>query len=335
MIKKEMQHEEERLDTMMELERRNAIKVDEEIEKKRKQERLIGAMKLVEQIEENEQYKLLELERKDQENRHLKAYLDTLCEEEIDKLQKKKEYQAKLRTELNECNADILKRKEIQKEQERVMEQKVLEFQKAKSEREAAFEAEQENNRIEKEKEVARLRAKQQRAKDEQAERDALKAKRAMEQAERDWRRKEADDARKKAEIANMLKEARSDQMEQKEHFLAVEAQRERAEFERVLKAQNELVQKDEKEERERRQRRLNYAQEVRDQIKNREHNRIHERNSHFEEGIRLDAEAADRRAKLEAIKRKKLDELRAAGINDQYLAQIERKINQPQHVSA
>ena len=33
-----------------------------------------------------------------------------------------------------------------------------------------------------------------------------------------------------------MLIDARADQMAQKEHFLAVQAQRERAEFERVLR---------------------------------------------------------------------------------------------------
>ena len=56
-------------------------------------------------------------------------------------------------------------------------------------------------------------------------------------QAERDWRRKEAEEARKKAETEAMLKEARAKQMDQKEHFLAVQAQRERAEFERVLRS--------------------------------------------------------------------------------------------------
>ena len=40
----------------------------------------------------------------------------------------------------------------------------------------------------------------------------------------------------KKAQTEAMLKMARTQQMEQKEHFLAVEAQRERAEFERVLR---------------------------------------------------------------------------------------------------
>jgi len=47
-------------------------------------------------------------------------------------------------------------------------------------EREAAYEKEQKLIQIEKEKEVARLRALQERAKDEQAERDAVRARRAQ-----------------------------------------------------------------------------------------------------------------------------------------------------------
>ena len=94
----------------------------------------------------------------------------------------------------------------------------------------------QEKIRIEKEKETARLRGLQERAQDEQASRDALRAKRAAEQAERDWRRKEAEEARKKAMVEASLKQARTQQMQQKEHFLAVQAQRERNDFERVLR---------------------------------------------------------------------------------------------------
>ena len=57
----------------------------------------------------------------------------------------------------------------------------MAEYQREKAEREAAYEAEQEKIRIEKEREIARLRTLQERAKDEQAERDALRAKRAQE----------------------------------------------------------------------------------------------------------------------------------------------------------
>jgi len=53
-IKKEQRDEEKRLDHMMEIDRKNAIAVEEEIEKKRKEEKLVGAMQIMEQIEENE-----------------------------------------------------------------------------------------------------------------------------------------------------------------------------------------------------------------------------------------------------------------------------------------
>jgi len=42
MVRKEMDSEEKRLDVMMEVDRQNAIRIQEEIERKRKEERLIG-----------------------------------------------------------------------------------------------------------------------------------------------------------------------------------------------------------------------------------------------------------------------------------------------------
>ena len=62
----------------------------------------------------------MDLERKDQENRLMQKYLDKLCEEEADKLDKKRDEQQNLREELNQCNADIIERKELQKEQEKI-----------------------------------------------------------------------------------------------------------------------------------------------------------------------------------------------------------------------
>jgi len=329
-IRGEMTDEEKRLDQMMEEDRLKSIVMQQEIENQRREERYLGAMKVMEQIQENEQNRLLELERKDQENRLQQKYLDKLCEEEADRLNKRKQEQERLREELNQCNDEIIERREVAKQQEKLLEQKVLEYQQQKAEREAAFEAEQERIRIEKEKEVAKLRAQQERARDEQAERDALRAKRAQEQAERDWRKKEAEESRKKAETESMLKVARTQQMEQKEHFLAVQAQRERADFERVLIAQQELVEKEKREEVEKVSQRRVYADDVRDQIKQKEGQRIVDRQAFFEEGVKLDEEAKLRRAKLNEVKRKKLEELRSTGIDIRYVQEVARKANVP-----
>lgn len=334
-ISRELVDEEKRLDNMMEVDRQSSIRIQEEIERQRKDEQLMGAAKLMEQIHENEQERLFELERKDQENIQMQRYVEKLMEEDQAAVEKKHDEQIKLREELNKANRDILRRKDIKKEQEKMEEHKVLEYQKKKAEREAAFEKEQERIRIEKEKETARLRALQERAKDEQSERDALRAKRAQEQTEREWRTKEAAEVRKKAETEAMLEEARHKQMMQKEHYLAVQAQRERQEFERVLRAQKELVEREKREELEVRKKRLTHADDVRAQIRRKEQERIAERNAFFEEGVKLDEEARARRARLDEVKRKKLTELRDAGIPDKYLAGVERKVNQPQHAMA
>lgn len=54
-ITHELTDEEKRLDDMMEIDRVNAIRMEEEIQRKIRQERLIGAKKIMDQIAENEQ----------------------------------------------------------------------------------------------------------------------------------------------------------------------------------------------------------------------------------------------------------------------------------------
>ena len=54
-IVKELNTEEKRLDDAMEIDRVNAIRMEEEIARKRKNERMIGAMMIMDQIKHNEQ----------------------------------------------------------------------------------------------------------------------------------------------------------------------------------------------------------------------------------------------------------------------------------------
>lgn len=56
---------------------------------------------------------------------------------------------------------------------------------------------------------------------------------------------------------------------------------------------------------------RKHYSENLQNQIRENELVRIKERKAFFEEGVKLDDEAKARRAKLDDIKRKKLDELR------------------------
>lgn len=134
------------------------------------------------------------------------------------------------------ANREMEKQKEFRKQQEIVADLKVIEYQKEKAARDAAYEAEQEKKRMDKEKEVARLRALQERARDLQAEKDALRAKREQERKEREWREKERLEALKKKNTDEEMRLAREWQIRNKEHYLAVEAAKDRAEFQKVLK---------------------------------------------------------------------------------------------------
>lgn len=65
---------------------------------------------------------------------------------------------------------------------------------------------------------------------------DALRAKRNQEAADREWRRKEKENAQKKVETEAKLRKSRLEQVAFKEHTLAVQVQRDRDEFERILR---------------------------------------------------------------------------------------------------
>ena len=76
-IKKEQLEEEKRLDRMMEVERRKALQEYEDREKVRHCVRLEGAAVLQTQIEDREQARMLDEERKDQETMvHNVLYLE-------------------------------------------------------------------------------------------------------------------------------------------------------------------------------------------------------------------------------------------------------------------
>ncbi|CAF0818971.1 unnamed protein product [Adineta steineri] len=331
-IKKEMTDEAQRLDMMMEIERLNALKIQEEIELRRHLQNKQGASMVMKQIEENEKDKLLKEEAREQENMAMLEYMEKLQEKDSEEYLKRKDSQKKLAQELLKANTDIEEQRAFRRQHDRLADLAILEFQKAKAAREAAQEAEIERKRAEKEKEVARLRVQQERARDLQADKDALRARREQERREREWREKEKLGVVKKKQLEEEMRFARDWQIRNKEHHLATEAARERAEFERVLKAQLAQAEKDRNQQVERVTKRHKFANDLRDQIIRHEKQKVEERTAFFDEGARLDEQARLRRMRLDEIKTQKLNDLRRAGVPEKYCADIERKIHITAH---
>ncbi|XP_063803081.1 cilia- and flagella-associated protein 45 isoform X4 [Pseudophryne corroboree] len=329
-ISKELEEERKRLDQMMEVERQRAIKMQEEIEEKRKQEKIRGKHHIIQQIGENQESRIMQEEQREQEAQQMLQYLEELQMEDYKDMERRRKEQLEIQVEIKRINAENERKKMERQEQERLADLSVLEYNKQKMAREAEYEAEQKKIKKEKELEIARLRALQERAGDHRAEQDALRAKRNQEAIERDWRQKEKEEALKQSQVNSMLRKTRLEQVAQKEHFLAVQAQRERAEFDRVLRVQHELAEKQLKEQEERTSKLMKHAAQLRRQVREHEQKQVMDRIAFFDEGKKLTEEARQRKARLDEVKQKKLEELRMAGLPDKYCSMVVRKAEVP-----
>jgi len=221
------------------------------------------------------------------------------------------------------ANKEIARQTELRKEHDKLLDFKVQEYQREKAEREQKLEEFLEAQKREKEMELKKMRDKQQKASDDAAAADALRAKRNQEEQERKWRQKELEDAEKRTKENDELMSARKEQIEQKMRFLAIQAQQERNEFDRVLKAQREAIEKDRGEQSRMRAKNEQHISHVKKQIREREQQRVRDRTAFFEEGIKLDQEARARRQKLEDVKLSKIQDLQNYGIPEKYIGAL------------
>jgi hypothetical protein len=109
-----------------------------------------------------------------------------------------------------------------------------------KTGRENEKEKKEEARKAEREVELARLRAAQEKVADKHAQQDALRARRAYEAYEREWRRKEKDTAEKHTQQEEELKFERGKQQLAREAAIAVEAHKMKKEFFETLQRQKE-----------------------------------------------------------------------------------------------
>lgn len=144
----------------------------------------------------------------------------------------------RLIAEVEAANTVALAKKSEIRQKELTEEQKIVQYNQEKIEREVAAALEERRIKEEKEKEVARLREMQEKAADRQSEIDALRAKRAFEEGERAARRTEIAAKEKMVRQANELEVARKRQFMERESTLAAQAKAERDDFLRIIDRQ-------------------------------------------------------------------------------------------------
>lgn len=94
---------------------------------------MLGACHVLNQIQQNKQDRLLELEKEEQENLLAQQKMAEDRLKEIAERQLKLAEQAKMRAELNEANEEMRKKREEEKERDRLFDLQIIQIQKEKA----------------------------------------------------------------------------------------------------------------------------------------------------------------------------------------------------------
>ncbi|CAL5230041.1 g13486 [Coccomyxa viridis] len=313
-------------DMSMERERQRAVLATQAREAHEADVRKQGAAMLAEQLAEHELQKMLEEERLEAEKERIVMDAQRAKQEEAAAAQRKKEAAAALMRSVAAANAELLERKKADAAQQAAEDRRIAAYLAGKAARDQAFAEEKARQAHERELEVARLRAAQEKILDRRSEMDELRACRAQAEADRQWQAKEQAGAARKAAVQADLNEARARQAADRAAAAAAAAEAARRDaaaqsaFAQHALAAQECQAKEAEEAKHR------HAMELRRQIEAGEARTAQKRAAARSEGAAARAAEGARQALVEALRQRKLKELEAAGVPSKYCAELATK---------
>ncbi|XP_003243991.1 cilia- and flagella-associated protein 45-like [Acyrthosiphon pisum] len=327
LIQKEMKQEQRRSEEIMEQQRLLAAKKYEKAVEADRLKKKLQATEIVQQMKENEITREWEAARASEDARvRTEAAIEAQRAEVID-YRDKLIKQAEMRKEFLQINAQLKDLKSIEKELVKVEILQIQAYDKKKNEREMAYEEEMKKLKMSKEKEIAKIQANQKATQDFQAAKDELNALRTQDKVEREWRRKEHEEAVRKIKQNEDLKEARRQQIEGQRESYAFEIQREKEEFDKIIKLNVEDIEKTKESDRQTKMKLDEHRKNLLKQISEKELERIKERKDFFQEGITYQQAEAAREKALRNTMQKKIDGLRVHKLPTKYVQGIERQL--------
>jgi hypothetical protein len=310
---------------MLEEGRRRAVQIYRDREEALRDQRRKGGAVIVAQIEERKRVAQVERQRRREECEAMRVANEQAREEDIQVAEEKRKRSSEFLQECLAANAVSLRRKVRDREREIEEAQMMVEYQMEKAAREEEAERQEIERRAQREREIAGLRKQQQRAFDQQAEIDALKARRVEEQKEREAREKEIEDVRRQQQIVEEQRADREGTVRLKQRRLVELAKLEKMEFDRAAAAQAETRKREQEAEAQRRERNAQYRQSLKDQIQEREDERNLKPIVNLDEQTHMHEQNQDYLDKLERIRQMKLAKLRQEGVPEKYLVDLQK----------
>lgn len=316
------QHENE----IVEENRKRAVEIYATREKNLLEQRRRGSDALVLQIQEKKaREEQLRRQREQEKEEMMRARLE--IEEEDRRLERERRQRAdEYRREMIEAGNLVRLRKQREKQRDMEEVQAMVEYQRQQAEQEAEFERQQAIIKQQKAYDCAEVRKQQQKAIDTQAQEDELRARRYTEEANRKERERELAEQRKREQVRQDMLKARDDAIMLKKRRLLEMAKIEKAEFDRLVAAQQKAREQQQAEERARKEASVRYRDELQKQLMEHEEQKRIAPLKNLDESKHYDELNQDYASKLEAIRQAKIAQLQAEGVPEKYLTDIRRK---------
>lgn len=350
--KKKDEEYEQRMILAMEIDRLREIEAREAEEERKLKKMIAGRMIIEDQIEKRHDAKLLVEEARDQENREILEQIELYRAQDEQKAREKRDQSFKARIEIIQANEEHVasqrERKLMEKREDEMMVARQIEQDEKLREREAKHaETQRKKQAIHK-----KLLSEQKRAVDRRSEMDELRERRAVEDAERKFRQRQLMEAQKKKSEVKALDMARIQQQQERYHQQKLVMEQKREEYENAIKHSRAMAERERAEAEYVRRKNIELINNLKEQIEENSKRRIALEKEKYLEGstikqqlVRVDTSAlhsslfhfarsyngslclariqADERAKLEAIREKMVNEMKAKGIDDKYFGEI------------
>ncbi|RLN48280.1 hypothetical protein BBJ28_00000806 [Nothophytophthora sp. Chile5] len=313
----------EKLNVLMEIERLEGLKRQEEVDEVKKQKRYADRKVLEDQIADRRRQRQKESEVVAQEAQEMLAKIKQQQEEEAEKERQKAERSQKSMAEIKKFNDETLVRKQEIQRQIKDEEDQVVAYQQKKAAELKRQEEEEAQRRHEAELRCAKLRSMQEKMANEKAELDELRAKRAAESRERQAREADLTLARKHKEEMDELRHAREAQALHRQRARVKEATLQQREYESIMAQVESDKTRVKAEEEKRKVDSMAHRRVLQSQIEEKEKLKKLVFVKKQEEGQALKEEYARELKKMEQIRLEEVDELIKAGVNPLYLSEM------------
>ncbi|KAL7554611.1 hypothetical protein ACHAWF_018113 [Thalassiosira exigua] len=320
--KKEQAYE-QRMILAMEIDRLREIEA-REAEEARKVKKRVDDRKIIEdQIEERHKARLLLEEARDQENREMLEQLKLYQDEDEVKARQRRETAVKARTEIIRANEEHIAERQKRKIREKEEDEIMVAYQLQQDEKLRQREAEEEEAEQKKRILLKKMLDEQERTMDRQSEIDELRARRAMEDAERKYRQKQLLEAQKKKRDMDTLDMARKQQQDEKRERQKIEMELRREEYGNAIKHSHSMAERERVEAKHERRKNCELIKNLQEQIEENTRRRIVLEKEKYQEGSVIKQQLAEERAKLEAVREKMVQDMRARGIDERYFGEM------------